>query len=265
MIMPAHYAILCFSKGPARPLPGLLNCSADDQEAIQPLAELYCLRSSCVFARREQGVRDTGLIDDLWYDIHRLKHNTRRVDHPCQLPPRLMRRLFALFTKPGEVILDCFNGAGTSTLVAEQMARAFIGIEISPKYHALAVRRHEELSRGRDPFGKHDEVPNAKNSPVERLPRQRYVVTKKTLQLEVRRLAQALGRLPTREEVRSMAKYPIEYYNQYFISWGEVCAAARTTGMCELPPQRLKTAGQLAIDFRDQGTEESTTRSRDSR
>lgn len=28
-------------------------------------------------------------------------------------------------------------------------------------------------------------------------------------------------------------KYPIEYYDKYFVSWGEVTAAARTTGMTE--------------------------------
>jgi hypothetical protein len=27
--------------------------------------------------------------------------------------------------------------------------------------------------------------------------------------------------------------YPNEYYDEYFVSWGEVTAAARTTGMSE--------------------------------
>ncbi|MFN4032549.1 MAG: hypothetical protein ACK4ME_02835, partial [Fimbriimonadales bacterium] len=46
---------------------------------------------------------------------------------------------------------------------------------------------------------------------------------------------QVLGRIPTRQEVMQLGKYPIELYDQYFISWGEACAAARTTGMSELP------------------------------
>jgi site-specific DNA-methyltransferase (adenine-specific) len=28
-------------------------------------------------------------------------------------------------------------------------------------------------------------------------------------------------------------KYPIQYYDDYFVSWGEVCAAARHEGMTE--------------------------------
>lgn len=240
MIMPAHYAILCFSKGAPRSLPGL-SCNEgweNDLNPLAPLAESFCLRSSCVRQRNKEGICDREEIGDLWHDIHRLKHNDRRVDHPCQLPPRLMQRLFALFTYPGEIILDCFNGAGTSTLVAQQMGRRFVGIEISPEYHEIALKRHEMLKQGEDPFGKCASVPKAKNSPVERLPKQKYRVTKKALQLEIKRIADQTGHIPTREDVMASGRYPLDYYDRYFLSWGEVCAAARTTGMSELPPER---------------------------
>lgn len=234
MIMPAHYAIVCFSKGRPRRLPLLSNLNNEvEKEFVNPLAEFYCLRSACV--ARRSGSLDRTSINDLWHDIHRLKHNSRRVNHPCQLPPALMRRLFSLFTHPNEIILDCFNGAGTSTLVAEQMNRRFTGIEISEQYHALALSRHEQMASGIDPFGKADSVPAAKNSPVQRLPKQKYEVSKKALQLDVKRIANELGRLPTKDEVRQFSKFPIDYFEKYFVSWGEVCAAARTTGMSENP------------------------------
>jgi site-specific DNA-methyltransferase (adenine-specific) len=251
MIMPAHYAIVCFSKGRPRPLPGLTPTprSKREAEALSPLAELFCLRSNCTARRNAQRPTDRADITDLWYDIHRLKHNSRRVDHPCQLPPRLMERLFALFTTEGDTILDCFNGAGTSTLVAQLMARRFIGIELSTDYHQLAQERHESISRGIDPFAKNGETPKAKNSPVARLPKQQYRVSKKALQLEVKRIATSLGRLPSREEVQELACYPVEYYDRYFISWGEVCAAARTTGMSERPSDYRAPQEQLSLSF----------------
>lgn len=244
MIMPAHYSILCFSKGAPRYLPGLPAPGIKDQmeqEDLSLLAEGFCLRASCASQRQRKGFSGREEISDLWHDIHRLKHNSRRVDHPCQLPPKLMRRLFALFTRPGETILDCFNGTGTSTLVAQQMGRRFIGVEISPEYHEIAMKRHEMLARGDDPFGKCSSVPKAKNSPVERLPKQKYKVTKKALQLEVKRIASQIGRIPTREDMGALSRYPLEYFDRYFLSWGEVCAAARTTGMSELPPERKNT------------------------
>ncbi|HMV50046.1 MAG TPA: hypothetical protein PKD31_20045, partial [Blastocatellia bacterium] len=100
-------------------------------------------------------------------------------------------------------------------------------------YHELALSRHEEIAAGLDPFRKAERALTAKNSSVPRLTKQKYAVPKKTLQLEVKRIAQELGHLPTRDEVIHYGRHPIAYYDQYFISWGEVCAAARNTGMSE--------------------------------
>lgn len=249
MIMPAHYAILCFSKGDPRPLPGLSEHrkKSTELEYLRTLQDFFCVRASCISERQRQGLSDRAEVDDLWSDIHRLKHNSRRVDHPCQLPPILMQRLYALFTEPDELVLDCFDGAGTSTLVAHQMGRRFIGIELSEQYHQLAKSRHEQISRGEDPFGKIDAVPTAKNSRVQRVTKQKYAVTKKELQMDVKRIAKDLGRLPTRQEVEDLSLHPIEFFDNYFISWGEVCAAARTTGMSELPKAIVEPVPQLAL------------------
>lgn len=237
IIMPAYYAIVCFSKGSPRSLPGLLTGSerVSENEHLQSQKELFCFRSSCISHRQQQGISDRTSISDLWHDVHRLKHNSRRANHPCQLPPLLMRRLFALFTNPGEIILDCFNGAGTSTLVAQQMERRFIGIELSSRYHTIALKRHEQITRGDDPFSKVDTIPTAKNRPIRRLSKKEYKVTKKVLQLEVKRIAKELGRIPKREDVKTLSEFPIRYFDRYFVNWSEVCAAARTTGMSETP------------------------------
>lgn len=244
MIMPAHYATVCFSKGEPRPLPGLARVShmPSEQLALSTLRENYCVRQSCVVMRQRARQSDREPITDLWWDIHRLKHNSRRVDHPCQLPPALMRRLIALFTDENEVVLDPFNGAGTTTLCADGLGRRFIGIELSEKYHALAQSRHKLLRAGGDPFEKVIGVPKVKNSRVGRIGGIRYEVPKKTLQLEVKRISKMLGHVPSRDELERYGKYPMKYYDEYFISWGEVCAAARTTGMSETRNGRTATA-----------------------
>ena len=48
-----------------------------------------------------------------------------------------MRRLIALFTEPDEVVLDCFNGSGTTTLAAAQLGRRYLGIEASEETREL--------------------------------------------------------------------------------------------------------------------------------
>lgn len=240
-IMPAHYTILCFSKGESRLLPGLIGESEAFRpqsapktfNTLRPLADDYCLRADCVESRIALRVDDRAPLTDLWGDIHRLKHNSRRVDHPTQLPPHLMYRLISIFSKPGEVVIDCFNGAGTTSLAAHQLNRKYVGIDASEKYCEIAKERHLEVRNGIDPFRKVDRVLSSKNSPVPRLKKQIYKVSKKTLQLEVKRIAGLLGRIPSRDELIGHTTYPIEYYDQYFVSWGEVTAAARTTGMSE--------------------------------
>ena len=246
-LMPANYAIICFSKGRPRRLEFNEDYRVREFHSyVSPAKEFACLRQVCVDSRgRTASTRSEP--GNLWHDIHRLKHNSRRVDHPCQLPPQLMRRLYSLFTEQGEIVLDCFNGAGTSSLVAEQMGRQYIGIELSKEYHDLAKKRHDDLAFGVDPFGKQKVIPKAKNSRVQRLTQQKYVVSKKVLQLDVRRIAKELGRLPSREEVISRSKYPIDFYDNYFIGWGEVCAAARTTGMSELPKEDLFSLREASV------------------
>ena len=234
-IMPAHYSLLCLSKGVARPI------SNYDYEpnldsfmfSSQSLKEWYCARNSCIKSRNKPRIRDRSPLTNLWWDIHRLKHNSKRVDHPCQLPPDLMKRLIYTFTELGEIVLDPFNGAGTTTLVAEMMGRKYIGIELSEKYHQITCQRHIDISNELDPFRKTNTTPKSKNSRVRRLSNQQYRVSKKKLQLEVRQIAKDIGRKPTRDDVREHTQYPFEYFESYFIDWGEVCAAVGDKGMDE--------------------------------
>ena len=67
-IMPAHYTILCFSKGSPRDLPGLIGqaklaeslLSSQPSIPLEPLAEGFCLRSRCVASRIKRGIDDRG-------------------------------------------------------------------------------------------------------------------------------------------------------------------------------------------------------------
>lgn len=234
--MPAHYSIVCFTKGQASALPGLIrkNHSFDELNSLTTIKEFYCSRAGCINDLKKKSVDDKGFISNLWWDIHRLKHNSRRVDHPTQLPPMFMYRLISLFTNEGDIVLDPFNGSGTTSLCAAKMNRKYFGIELSEEYYNLSLERHAELEMGLDPFRKQTAIPKAKNSYVQRLKKQKYEVDKKTLQLHIKDLSIKLGRIPTREDVIKFNSYPIEYFDSYFINWGEVTAAARTTGMASV-------------------------------
>ncbi|MEA2875108.1 MAG: hypothetical protein QOF14_304 [Hyphomicrobiales bacterium] len=70
-----------------------------------------------------------------------------RGEHPTQKPERLVSEWIRLFTNPDELILDPFMGSGTTGVVAVKQGRRFTGIEIDPKYFALACRRIEDALR----------------------------------------------------------------------------------------------------------------------
>ena len=52
-----------------------------------------------------------------------------------------MKRCLKLFSYRNDVILDPFNGVGTTTLVAHQLGRRYIGIDISESYCKVASQR----------------------------------------------------------------------------------------------------------------------------
>jgi DNA modification methylase len=61
-------------------------------------------------------------------------------DHEAKFPLELPRRVIKLLTAPGDVVLDCFLGSGTTAVAAITEGRQYIGIELDPEYVALARR-----------------------------------------------------------------------------------------------------------------------------
>lgn len=61
--------------------------------------------------------------------------------HPAQKPVAIMARLIMIATKPGDVILDCFAGSGTTGVVADNLKRQWVMVENDPKYVEIAKKR----------------------------------------------------------------------------------------------------------------------------
>ena len=216
-LMPAHYPLLWYTKGEPtkfeRPAP-----TGEEFTSLLGRPDGLCLRSSCV---RQRAGKYPGLpLNDLWTDIFRVLHQSGRLDHPCILPPKLMRRIVALFCPPGGVVLDPFNGVGTTTLAADLEGRGYLGIELDPAYAEIARGRHELIAQGRDPFAKD----------TDRQRRAATEVSKKKLQLEVLRVARIVGHIPTREELAEHSAYPLATYERVLKNQYELTGAAAREG-----------------------------------
>ncbi|WP_062327026.1 DNA-methyltransferase [Treponema endosymbiont of Eucomonympha sp.] len=83
------------------------------------------------------------LISDVWTDIHRIRHNKNRDEHPCQLPVHLLERLILLATDENDTVLDPFSGTGTTGVAAKQLGRKYIGFELDEQYVNISQKKLE--------------------------------------------------------------------------------------------------------------------------
>jgi site-specific DNA-methyltransferase (cytosine-N4-specific) len=61
--------------------------------------------------------------------------------HAAPFPQALAATCIALATRPADAVLDPFVGSGTTALVAHQLGRTAIGIELNPDYADIAQER----------------------------------------------------------------------------------------------------------------------------
>jgi len=61
--------------------------------------------------------------------------------HFAVFPPELPETCIRAGSKPGDLILDPFSGAGTTGLVAVRLGRRYVGIELNPEYVAMSEKR----------------------------------------------------------------------------------------------------------------------------
>jgi site-specific DNA-methyltransferase (adenine-specific)/site-specific DNA-methyltransferase (cytosine-N4-specific) len=61
--------------------------------------------------------------------------------HSAVFPVALPAWFIALFTEPGDVVLDPLIGSGTTAIACIELERHFVGIELFDKYHTQALDR----------------------------------------------------------------------------------------------------------------------------
>jgi site-specific DNA-methyltransferase (adenine-specific) len=87
--------------------------------------------------------------DDVWNEYSRVcgTFKERAGWHPCQMPENLLKRIIAASSNPADCVLDPFCGSGTTVVVAYQLGRNYVGVEISEKYVKNANDRLSQLKK----------------------------------------------------------------------------------------------------------------------
>lgn len=60
--------------------------------------------------------------------------------HICPMPLDLIERCLTLYSNPGDLVLDPFNGIGSTGYQAVKMGRRYIGVELKPEYAKQASK-----------------------------------------------------------------------------------------------------------------------------
>lgn len=69
-------------------------------------------------------------------------------------PERLLQRIIHIATNPGDVVLDCFAGSGTTAAVAQKMGRRWITCELlESTFHSYTRPRLEKVVNDKDSGG----------------------------------------------------------------------------------------------------------------
>ena len=90
---------------------------------------------------------------DVWQITAPRKEEKAEGRHPTQKPLELLERLIAAATSEGDLVLDPFNGSGTTGVACVQGGRDYIGIELDEKYVALTEKRIEKARQTRKTAG----------------------------------------------------------------------------------------------------------------
>ena len=100
-----------------------------------------------IYFDQSQGVP----VQDIWLDCRDAHNQMIEVTgYPTEKPVEMLRRIVAASSDPGDLVLDCFAGSGTTLVAAEELGRKWIGIDSGTEAIATTVRR---LANGSEAMG----------------------------------------------------------------------------------------------------------------
>ena len=88
-------------------------------------------------AKAERGKTPT----DVWWQTIVPTNSRERTGYPTQKPLAILERIVRVHSNPGDLVLDCFAGSGTTGEAAARNNRPYLLIDNNPKATKIAARR----------------------------------------------------------------------------------------------------------------------------
>ncbi|MCL2700382.1 MAG: site-specific DNA-methyltransferase [Phycisphaerae bacterium] len=101
--------------------------------------------------------------DDVWSISRVCGTFTERVEwHPCQMPEKILDRILRASSNEGDLVMDPFNGSGTTAAAAARLGRQYFTVDISDTYVAESHKRIADTLAGKRPLVELSENPHKK-------------------------------------------------------------------------------------------------------
>jgi DNA modification methylase len=84
-------------------------------------------------------------IDNTWLLPYIAAPSYERTGFPTQKPEILLERVVRALSKPGDIVLDCFIGSGTTSAVAQKLGRRWIGCDINKGAIQTTIKRLQTI------------------------------------------------------------------------------------------------------------------------
>lgn len=90
----------------------------------------------------EKVQQDTKCPGTIWeYASSNTEGNKEKLKHPATYPDKLVQDLISCFTQEDDIVLDPMCGSGTTCVMAKNLNRKYIGIEINKEYYDICLNR----------------------------------------------------------------------------------------------------------------------------
>jgi adenine-specific DNA-methyltransferase len=90
-------------------------------------------------------------VQDIWLEFRDAHNqNVEVTGYPTEKNLDLLRRIVAASSDPGDLVLDCFAGSGTTLIAAEELGRRWVGVDASLTAIETTLKR---LANGSEPMG----------------------------------------------------------------------------------------------------------------
>jgi adenine specific DNA methylase Mod len=97
---------------------------AEDRIIVTPTGKLRLKQ----YLHESKGV----MVDSVWADIAPVNSQAKEdTSYATQKPEALLERIIKASSNPGDLVLDCFVGSGTTAAVAEKLGRRWIACDLS--------------------------------------------------------------------------------------------------------------------------------------